>query len=571
MAALISSLEQAAFCRKRNSERHISKKDRTKAARNPTLSKGFRMVRASPEGVTAMSVFGERYFGRRVRLCSMMNTLDQDQCYRAFQAKDARFDGRVFVCVTSTGIYCRPVCPARVPKRGNCIFVASAAAAEAQGFRSCLRCRPETAPGTPAWSGTEASVARALRLIEEGALDEGSVEDLAARVGLGERQLRRLFLAHIGATPQVVAGNRRLLAAKQLISETDMSMADIAFAAGYQSLRRFNDAVRASYGAAPSELRRGKARASTSDAITLRIGLRPPFNWHQVLSYLQFRAMPGVEDISETHYRRSFQLGQTRGLLQVSEGAKPNTLDVAIRIDETTRSNISAPIRQIAARTRRIFDADADPVAVAAALGNDPILGPRLAQAGGIRVPGAFDGFELGVRAIIGQQVSVKGATTLAGRVVARCGVALNQPEGAITHYFPTAPALADANLDGLGLTGGRIKTLKGFARAVADGDVTFSPSAHLDEKVAELCAVPGIGPWTAHYISLRAVGEPDAFPAADLGLRKSASDDATPISTKALETMAEQWRPWRGYAALLLWMVPEIEQAKEPKIKAAE
>jgi AraC family transcriptional regulator of adaptative response / DNA-3-methyladenine glycosylase II len=497
----------------------------------------------------------------------MMTTLDQDQCYRAFQAKDARFDGRVFVCVTSTGIYCRPVCPARVPKRANCIFVASAAAAEAQGFRSCLRCRPETAPGTPAWSGTEASVARALRLIEEGALDEGGVDELAARVGLGERQLRRLFLAHIGATPQVVAGNRRLLAAKQLISETDMSMADIAFAAGYQSLRRFNDAVRASYGAAPTELRRGKARASASDAITLRIGLRPPFNWPQLLGYLAFRAMPGVEEISDRHYRRSFRLGQTRGLLHVTQGAKPNSLDVAIRIDETTRSNISAPMRQIAARTRRIFDADADPAAVAAALGADPVLGPRLAAAGGIRVPGAFDGFELGVRAIIGQQVSVKGATTLAGRVVARCGTELTAPDGAITHYFPTAQDLAEADLDGLGLTGGRIRTLKAFARAVADGSVSFSPGANLEEKIEELCAVSGIGPWTAHYIALRAVGEPDAFPAADLGLRKAASAEATPISTQALETMAERWRPWRGYAALLLWMMPETE----PMADAAE
>ncbi|MDO8290620.1 MAG: AlkA N-terminal domain-containing protein [Parvibaculum sp.] len=489
----------------------------------------------------------------------MTNVPDPDQCYRAFQAKDARFDGRVFVCVTSTGIYCRPVCPARVPKKANCIFVSSAAAAEARGFRSCLRCRPETAPGTPAWSGTEASVARALRLIEEGALDEDGVEALAARVGLGERQLRRLFLEHIGATPQVVAGNRRLLAAKQLISETDLAMADIAFAAGFQSLRRFNDAVRASYGVAPSALRRGRARLTPNDPITLRLGLRPPFNWAQMLAYLQFRAMPGVEEISADTYRRSFQLGETRGRLTVRAGTKPNTLDVAILIDEAGRTNFSAPIRQIAARTRRIFDADADPAAVAAALGHDALLGPRLAQAGGIRVPGAFDGFELGVRAIIGQQVSVKGATTMAGRVVARCGEALTNADGAITHYFPRAHVLADANLDGLGLTGGRIKTLKGFARAVADGAVTFSPAASLDEKVEELCAVAGIGPWTAHYIALRAVGEPDAFPASDLGLRKAAGN-GEPISTKEMEALAEKWRPWRGYAALLLWMVPDID-----------
>lgn len=501
----------------------------------------------------------------------MTTDLDPDLCYRAFLAKDARFDGRVFVCVTSTGIYCRPVCPARVPKKANCRFVGSAAAAEAAGFRSCLRCRPETAPGTPAWAGTQASVARALRLIEEGALDEGGVEALADRVGLGARQLRRLFIAHVGATPQAVAANRRLLAAKQLISETDMSFADIAFAAGFQSLRRFNDAVRASYGVAPTALRRGAARETSRDAIVLRLGYRPPFDLARMLDYLTFRAIPGVEDISPTQYRRTFRLGAARGTLGVTAGKKANTLDISIRADmpignDRARGNTSPPIRQIAARARRIFDLDAEPTTVAAAFAQDPVLGPRLAQAGDIRVPGAFDGFELGVRAILGQQVSVKGASTLAGRVVKRCGEALAQPDGALTHYFPTPEALAEGDLSGLGLTGGRISALKNFARAVADGEVSFSPAASLEDKVAELCTVPGIGPWTAHYIALRAVGEPDAFPAADLGLRKAAGDGAM-ISTKAMEEMAQSWRPWRGYAALLLWMQPDIK----PLAMAAE
>ena len=513
-----------------------------------------------------MSVFGERGGRCGTRLLRMTTDLDPDLCYRAFLAKDARFDGRIFVCVTSTGIYCRPVCPARVPKKANCRFVASAAAAEAAGFRSCLRCRPETAPGTPAWAGTQASVARALRLIEEGALDDSGVEELAGRVGLGARQLRRLFIAHVGATPQAVAANRRLLAAKQLISETDMSFADIAFAAGFQSLRRFNDAVRASYGAPPTALRRGAARENAGDAITLRLGFRPPFDWARMLCYLTFRAIPGVEEIAGVTYRRSFRLGPPRGLLAVAPGKKANTLDISIRADGSARANTSAPIRQIAARARRIFDLDAEPTAIAAAFAGDPVLAPRLAQAGGIRVPGAFDGFELGVRAILGQQVSVKGATTLAGRVVKRCGEALREPDGAITHYFPTADALADGDLSGLGLTGGRIEALKAFARAVAEGDVTFSPAASLEEKIEELCAVPGIGPWTAHYIALRAVGEPDAFPAADLGLRKAAGN-GTPISTKAMDEMALAWRPWRGYAALLLWMQPDIE----PSTLAAE
>lgn len=477
--------------------------------------------------------------------------LDADFCYRVIQAKDARFDGRIFTCVTSTGIYCRPICPARVPKKAHCRFVASAAAAEALGFRSCLRCRPETAPGTPAWAGTQAPVARALRLIEDGALDEGSVEALASRVGLGARQLRRLFLAHVGATPQTVAANRRLLAAKQLISETDMSFADIAFAAGYQSLRRFNDAVRASYGVPPTGLRRGEVRTHPSGAITLRLGYRPPFDWERLLAYLSLRAIPGIEEVGNASYRRSFALRGARGFIEVLPSKKPNALDVRIRTGDR------APIRLVAARVRRLFDLDADPSAIAAALAEDPVLGQRLAGARGLRVPGAFDGFELAIRAILGQQVSVKGATTLAGRLVRRCGTKLGEPAGALTHYFPAPDAVAGADLSGLGLTGGRISALKAFARAVASGAVSFDPAATLDDKIAELCAVPGIGAWTAHYIALRAVGEPDAFPASDLGLRKAAGG-AAPIEARALEKMSQAWRPWRGYAALALWTLPE-------------
>jgi len=482
-----------------------------------------------------------------------IEALDPDFCYRVISAKDARFDGRIFTCVTSTGIYCRPICPARTPKRENCRFVASAAAAEALGFRSCLRCRPETAPGTPAWAGTQASVARALRLIEDGALDEDGVEALAARVGLGARQLRRLFLAHVGATPQTVAANRRLLTAKQLITETGMSFADIAFASGYRSLRRFNDAVLASYGVAPTALRRDKSAElapATGSAIRLRLGYRPPFDWELLLSYLSIRAIPGIEEIETTEYRRSFRLADASGVITVAASAKPNALDIDVRGEGRL------PIRQISTRIRRLFDLDADPLAIAACLRDDALLGPRLAQAAGMRVPGAFDGFELGVRAILGQQVSVKGATTLAGRVVARAGEPLPRGDGRLTHYFPTPESLARADLSGLGLTGGRIAALKAFAKAVALGDVSFDPAQTLEEKIAELCAVSGIGEWTAHYIALRAVGEPDAFPAADLGLRKAAGN----VSTRALEDMAERWRPWRGYAALLLWLVPEVE-----------
>jgi AraC family transcriptional regulator, regulatory protein of adaptative response / DNA-3-methyladenine glycosylase II len=474
---------------------------------------------------------------------------DPDLSYRALVGRDARFDGRFFVCVRTTRIYCRPVCPARTPKRENCTFVPSAAAAEALGFRSCLRCRPEAAPGTPAWAGTEASVARALRMIDEGALDEGSVEQLATRLGIGARQLHRLFVKHLGASPQAVAGNRRLLVAKQLLTETGLPLGEVAAAAGFQSLRRFNDALRTAYARSPSELRRVSRAAppQAAAAIRLRLGYRPPFDWERVLAYLAGRAIPGVEAVAEGAYHRTYRLGGSEGVLGVSH--EPGHRALSVRIEGTG----PLPVRQLVARVRRLFDLDADPAAIASALGKDPVMGPRLARAGGVRVPGAFEPFELAVRAILGQQVSVKGATTLAGRVVARCGLPVPIARQGLTHFFPSAPALAEADLSGLGLTGGRIGALKGLAAACAGGTFELKPSASLDESVARLVTLPGIGEWTAHYIALRALGEPDAFPASDLALRKAAGG-GTVLAPQVLERMAEAWRPWRGYAALLLW-----------------
>lgn len=473
---------------------------------------------------------------------------DDDFYYRALHAKDARFDGRFFVCVTTTGIYCRPVCPARVPNRANCFFVPSAAAAQELGFRSCLRCRPETAPGTPAWAGTEASVARALRLIEEGALDEGALPDLAARLGLGERHLRRLFVTHVGASPLAVAANRRLLTAKQLITDTSLPLAEIAHAAGYQSLRRFNDAIVKAYGVAPGTIRRSHAvgRLSVGE-ITLRLGYRPPYDWPLTLRYLAGRAIPGVEAVSEDGYRRSFALGKARGIIRVRRAEKGHALEATI----TAQGPL--PVRQLAARLRRLFDLDAEPAAIALTLGKDRLIGPKLRKRPGLRVPGAFDGFELAVRAILGQQISVKGATTISGRLVAALGERMPENDFGLSHYFPTATALAEGDLSGLGLTGARMATLQGLGRAVANGAIDFSPGESLEAKIAALCALPGIGEWTAHYVALRAVGEPDAFPASDLALRKAAGHGAT-MATKALEALSQSWRPWRGYAALALW-----------------
>lgn len=527
----------------------------------PGKSPVAEMTAASFSARMAMSDFGERPGRRRPRLQSMnmidqtilpARTLDEDQCYRAMQAKDARFDGRFFVCVTTTGIYCRPVCPARVPKRAHCRFVPSAAAAEEAGFRSCLRCRPETAPGTPAWAGTAATVSRALRLIEEGALDEGSVEMLAARLGLGERQLRRLFLAHVGAGPQSVAANRRLLTAKQLISDTRMPLSDVAFAAGYTSLRRFNSAIRDAYGVAPTELRRA-SEAQAGGAIRIRLGYRPPFDFERVLAYLSFRALPGVEKVGRRRYARSFEIDGAKGVLSVEPAAKGHALEAKVTFLDPGKGAL--PVRAIAARLRRLFDLDADPGAIAGAFTSDPVIGPRLARVPGLRVPGAFDGFELALRAVLGQQISVKGATTIAGRIVAKFGISCPANEEGLTHFLPRPATLASADLSGLGLTGGRIATLNALAGAAAKGSVRFTPCESLEAGITALTALPGIGEWTAHYIALRALGEPDAFPASDLGLRKAAGR-GEPVSAKELEALSQQWRPWRGYAALALWTI---------------
>jgi AraC family transcriptional regulator, regulatory protein of adaptative response / DNA-3-methyladenine glycosylase II len=482
---------------------------------------------------------------------------DPDLCYRALVGRDARFDGRFFVCVRTTRIYCRPVCPARTPKRENCTFAPSAAAAEAQGYRSCLRCRPEAAPGTPAWAGTEASVARALRMIDEGALDEGSVGQLAARLGIGARQLHRLFVRHLGASPQAVAGNRRLLVAKQLLTETGLPLSEVASAAGFQSLRRFNDALKTAYQRSPGELRRASRTPASqaSAAIHLSLGYRPPFGWERVLAYLGARAIPGVEAVAEGGYHRTYRLGGSQGTLGVSH--QPGRRALSVRIEGTG----PLPVRPLVARVRRLFDLDADPAALTVALGEDPVIGPRLARAGGVRVPGAFEPFELAVRAILGQQVSVKGATTLAGRVVERCGTPASAAGPGLTHFFPSAHALAQADLSGLGLTGGRIQALKGLAAAHAQGTCELKPGASLEDSVAQLITLPGIGEWTAHYIALRALGEPDAFPAADLALRKAAGG-GTLLTPQALARRAEAWRPWRGYAALLLWTEPHEDLA---------
>jgi AraC family transcriptional regulator of adaptative response / DNA-3-methyladenine glycosylase II len=480
-----------------------------------------------------------------------MSDLDPVQCYRILQSRDPRYDGRIFVGVTSTGIYCRPICPARTPKPENCRFFPTAAAAQASGFRPCLRCRPETAPGQGAWRGASNTVSRAMRLIAEGGLDqEASVGDLAERLGVGERQLRRLFRQHLGASPVAIAQNRRVHFAKQLIHETRLPMAEVALASGFGSIRRFNDTFSKLFKRPPGELRRvGQREASDAAApVTLRLNYRGQYDWESMLSFLSARAIAGVEVVEAQRYRRVVRVGEAIGRIEVSHVAARRCLLVTIRIPDVR----ALPV--IVARLRGLFDLDADLEAIGAHLAQDPRLAPLVARRPGLRVPGAWDGFELAVRAILGQQVTLQAGRNLASRITAACGAQL-EDDGDLVRAFPTPEQLVDADLGMIGMPGARIAALKALAATAVANPHLFEQAASLDEAVARFRALPGIGEWTAQYIALRALREADAFPAADIGLMQGYAGDSEPRPTpKELLARAEAWRPWRAYAAQHLW-----------------
>ncbi len=477
---------------------------------------------------------------------------------RARRSRDARFDGRFFVGVTSTGIYCRPICPAPSPRAAHVRYFPTAAAAADAGLRPCLRCRPEAAPGTPAWLGTSAVVRRGLALIQDGALDEGSVDALAARLGIGPRHLHRLFVSHVGAPPLAVAQTRRLHFAKRLIDETDLSMTEIALASGFGSLRRFNAAFRSTYERPPSALRRLRGAGATghNGQLVLRLAYRPPYDFDHLLGFLAARALPGLERVDASGYARTVALDSGAAVVCVgrpSRGASgrpgstaPDALE--LRIDGAP----AAALLRLTADARRVFDLAADPTEIGASLAGDPLLGPLVRRRPGLRIPGTWDAFECAVRAVLGQQVSVAAGRTLASRVVERAGTRLAVPRHGLTRVFPSPSALAAAELSGLGLTSGRARALHALARAVAECRLDLRGSA--DEVIAGLRAVPGVGDWTAQYVALRALGEPDAFPAADLVLRRAAGGQREPLAARALAERAEAWRPWRGYAVFHLW-----------------
>jgi AraC family transcriptional regulator of adaptative response / DNA-3-methyladenine glycosylase II len=482
--------------------------------------------------------------------------LDPDACYRALVTRDARFDGRLFVGVKTTGIYCRPICPARTPRRENVRFFPSAAAAQAAGFRPCLRCRPESSPDCGAWRGASNTVAQVLRLIEAGALDQADVEGLAERVGVGQRQLRRLFRQHLGASPIAVAQTRRVLLAKQLIHETRLPMGEIALAAGFSSVRRFNETFQTLYRRPPAALRRAGTAppAGPGDEIRLTLAYRAPYDWDALIGFLALRAIAGVEVARPDRYARAFTLEGEAGLIAVSPAGRER-LALSIRFPRLT----ALPV--ILARVRRIFDLSADPGAIAEHLGRDADLAGRLAARPGLRVPGAWEGFELAVRAILGQQITVASATALAGRIARDHGTVL--PDGlsgiepGITHAFPTAAAMAGADLSGLPMPRARSRAIEALAHAAAADPGLFEPRGGPEASIARLRALPGIGEWTAQYIAMRALRDPDAFPAGDVGLQRALADDEGRPSAAALLARAQAWRPWRAYAALHLWTSP--------------
>jgi AraC family transcriptional regulator of adaptative response / DNA-3-methyladenine glycosylase II len=497
-------------------------------------------------------------------------TFDPSRYYATLGTRDRRFDGRFYIAVRTTGVYCRPICPARTPRRENVTFYPSPAAAEEAGYRPCRRCRPETAPASPAWQGTSATVTRALRLLacEKQA---PTVAALAVRLGVGERHLRRLFGEHVGASPRTVRMSRRTHFARRLLDETELPLEDVALAAGFGSARRLRAALTATFGASARALRGPRAArpgrsaprraraAGLAAPITLRLPYVGPYDWAGMLAYRSERALGGVETVAEGAYRRTIDTPAGPGLLEVRRDAgdtrktRPDALTLALWLPDVR------DLFGLVDRARRMLDLDTDAAAIDGHLGKDRALARRVARRPGVRIPAAWDPFELAVRAVLGQQVSVAAASTVAARLVAAFGTPM--PEAGalgLTHRFPDASTLAAAPLDrlcALGLNGARARAVLEIARAVRDGRVVFDATGDAEAVVESLTALPGIGPWTAHYVALRGLGEPDAFPAGDLGLRKAlAGPGKPPLAEKELARRAEAWRPWRGYAALHLW-----------------
>ncbi len=474
--------------------------------------------------------------------------LDVDQCLRAVQAKDQRFDGCFFTAVLTTGIYCRPSCPATTPKARNVRFHASAASAQAAGFRACKRCRPDASPGSPAWDPRSDLVARAMRLIADGVVDREGVPGLADRLGFSRRQMERQLQAELGAGPLGLSRALRAQTARTLVETTQLPLADVAFAAGFGSVRQFNDTMQQVYALTPSQLRASAVgRPRLRGAVTVRLPYRAPLWPDNLFGHLVATAVPGMEEWRDGAYRRTLRLPCGSGIVAL----RPAAGHVACSLVLQDLRDLPVAV----ARCRRLLDLDADPFAVDAALSDDPILAPLVHAAPGRRVPRTVDEQEMALRAVLGQQVSTAAARTHAARIVAAIGTPIEDQEGGLTHLWPTPDAFAGLDPAMLALPQARKRTLLGLARALADGDVQLHPGVDRDEARHALAVLPGIGPWTVETIAMRALGDPDAFLPTDLGVRVLAEQLGLPTGAAFVEH-AERWRPWRAYAVQHLWAV---------------
>ncbi len=485
---------------------------------------------------------------------------DRERCIRAVQSKDARFDGWFFTAVLTTGIYCRPSCPVVPPKPENMRFYPSAAAAQQAGFRACKRCRPDASPGSPEWDVRADVVARAMRLIADGVMDGGGVPALASRLGYSVRQVERQLLAELGAGPLALARAQRAQTARLLIETTALPMSEVAFAAGFSSIRTFNDTVREVFALSPSQLRDGAGRArgmASAGMLSLRLPFRAPLQPDNLFGHLAATAVPGVEEWRDGAYRRTLRLPHGHGIVAL----RPAPDHVSCQLTLTDLRDLASAI----SRCRRLLDLDADPQAVADLLGADEVLAPLVRKAPGRRVPRTVDAAELALRAVLGQQVSTAAARAHAGRLAQAFGDPVEDPGGGLTRLFPAVDVLATAGEADLALPSSRRKSFASLAAALAAGRVDLSVGCDWNESRLRLAMLPGLGPWTIETIAMRALGDPDAFPADDLGVRAAALRLGLPVTRRALIDRAAAWRPWRAYAVQYLWATSNHEINRLP------
>ena len=475
--------------------------------------------------------------------------LDFERCYRAVESRDARFDGWFITAVRTTGIYCRPSCPTPVrPRRENVSFFPTAAAAQLAGYRACKRCRPDASPGSPEWNVRGDLVGRAMRLIADGTVDRDGVAGLARRLAVSERHLHRLLLSELGAGPLAIARAQRAQTARVLIETTDLPFTQVAFAAGFESIRQFNDTVREVFALTPTALRTaGRRRADIADGVlTLRLPYRPPLDWQALAGWLRTRALPGVAEVNGRVYRRTLRLPRGAGVVAL----EPVDTHIQCTLRLESMADLTSAVRQC----RRLLDLDADPLSVVEVLSKDRRLSSIVKKRPGLRAPGAVDGTELAIQAVLGQQVSLAAARTLASRLVTAHGDVIKIADPTLTHLFPHAASIADADLARLGVPATRRATLRAVARAVADGRLALDPGADRTETYQQLVQLPGIGEWTAGYIVMRALGDPDTFLPSDLGIKKAVARLGIGSNARAISDHAAAWRPWRSYATHQLW-----------------